>query len=1031
MGDPTTMIDSEGTSTFTYDLLGRQRHSSFARGITMDYGYDLTAGDWISISASTIGTLQRNFTDSGQLGGWVTAEGQTINFQYDDAGQFIGQTDSNGGNTEYVYDGLGRVTQTIDHTTGTSSSTKYDLAGRVTESTDASGSVTRYTYYPDGSPKTVTVAGKTTSYTYTPTTVTVTDPLGRQTTQVRTKEGVLDHTLNADGTTTHSSYLLSNPMVEAENYPTSYSLGDLSRSFTYLPNGQLQTASDFAGHTNTYSYTDGHLTGVTGPTGEALSYSYDSWDKLKTETFGDGGTETLDYSGAKHLLDKITLPSGKTIHFGYDSTTGQTTSRTTSTGETTGYTYTSWGAVQTMTDNTGTTSYTYDSTTHAPERIDYPSGGWIGYQYDSTGRLKQQQVAASSTGTVYTTSYTYDPTTGQLASVTDPLNGTTSYQYDAAGRRTDRTLPNGITSHWTYDAMDRITDLVHKDQNGTVLASFHYDRDPETGMPTQVTREDGTYVVYGYDAAARLESETYHAANDGITRTISYTYDAAGNRITKSDSGQTQTSHVTAGYQLDKVTNPDESTAEDYTYDADGNVTGISRDGQDLTLTYNTSGQVTSVSGDATTSYTYDGNGNRVAVTDGSTARQFINAQAGGLSSPYLVTDATGQVAAAYVYDGWAPIMRIGADGKPIYYIEDAMNSVAGLANDQGQSVASFQYDGYGNILAQSGPAADAPSSLTGDYRFQGGWRENATGLYNLRARDYDPQTGRFTSRDPQGPDQSHVESYNSYAFANGNPVVYADPTGRFSIVEINLSGAVNNLMDNWQSIATNYARQCLQGKAREMATDFIMSGLTRIVPGFKILNGVFGAFKGGLGSLRAGNIMNALVRKAISEMLCAPEWVAFEPAFEADGRPVDDGFSCQTAGNRIGDPTYIHGISGEGTFRTDILFGPYLTTTQRKDGSDMNWLGVELKLSTKTLVGDYYGADARNPGQLAALAGYTHHYTVSHAVAVFATLFAGGKGGADFKGNVLKFSEASVKNGLIAIVMSLTGQDMGFDDPE
>lgn len=53
--------------------------------------------------------------------------------------------------------------------------------------------------------------------------------------------------------------------------------------------------------------------------------------------------------------------------------------------------------------------------------------------------------------------------------------------------------------------------------------------------------------------------------------------------------------------------------------------------------------------------------------------------------------------------------------------------------------------------------AADAGPS--GDFRFHGEWLETTTGLYHLRARDYDPATGRFLTRDPEPADLSRPET--------------------------------------------------------------------------------------------------------------------------------------------------------------------------------------------------------------------------------------------------------------------------------
>ena len=52
--------------------------------------------------------------------------------------------------------------------------------------------------------------------------------------------------------------------------------------------------------------------------------------------------------------------------------------------------------------------------------------------------------------------------------------------------------------------------------------------------------------------------------------------------------------------------------------------------------------------------------------------------------------------------------------------------------------------------------------------------RQNATGMLDMRNRQYDPRTGRFTQEDPLG----LAGGMNLYAYAHGDPVNYSDPFG-------------------------------------------------------------------------------------------------------------------------------------------------------------------------------------------------------------------------------------------------------------
>jgi RHS repeat-associated protein len=52
-------------------------------------------------------------------------------------------------------------------------------------------------------------------------------------------------------------------------------------------------------------------------------------------------------------------------------------------------------------------------------------------------------------------------------------------------------------------------------------------------------------------------------------------------------------------------------------------------------------------------------------------------------------------------------------------------------------------------------------------------------GLYYLRARYYNPATGRFMSRDPEDHDLTDPGKLHKYLYSHGDPINWRDPTGR------------------------------------------------------------------------------------------------------------------------------------------------------------------------------------------------------------------------------------------------------------
>jgi RHS repeat-associated protein len=79
--------------------------------------------------------------------------------------------------------------------------------------------------------------------------------------------------------------------------------------------------------------------------------------------------------------------------------------------------------------------------------------------------------------------------------------------------------------------------------------------------------------------------------------------------------------------------------------------------------------------------------------------------------------------------------------GSTYFYQSDGLGSVTSLSSSLGTVAASYTYDSFGNLTAQSG-------SATNPYQFTGRDFDSETGLYYYRARYYDPTLGRFLAED-------------------------------------------------------------------------------------------------------------------------------------------------------------------------------------------------------------------------------------------------------------------------------------------
>lgn len=84
----------------------------------------------------------------------------------------------------------------------------------------------------------------------------------------------------------------------------------------------------------------------------------------------------------------------------------------------------------------------------------------------------------------------------------------------------------------------------------------------------------------------------------------------------------------------------------------------------------------------------------------------------------------------------------------------------------------SYDYDAFENVLNNTG-------STPNEMLYRGEQYDPDLALYYLRARYYNPVTGRFVSRDPENGIVTDPETLHKYVYAGGDPVNLSDPTGR------------------------------------------------------------------------------------------------------------------------------------------------------------------------------------------------------------------------------------------------------------
>jgi RHS repeat-associated protein len=180
---------------------------------------------------------------------------------------------------------------------------------------------------------------------------------------------------------------------------------------------------------------------------------------------------------------------------------------------------------------------------------------------------------------------------------------------------------------------------------------------------------------------------------------------------------------------------------------------------------YDTANRLTSVTeGAVTTQFEYNGDGDRYAQTVNGVTTDYVLDLVG--LAQVLVETIGGQTAfyvpglAQYSGDNWQ------------YFASDRLGSTRQLVDAAGGLVQSQTFDPFGNVLVQGGVGSSG-FGYTGE-------EVDSTGLVYLRARYYNPATGRFQSKDPWPGNPLRSQSQNGFSYVEGNPVSYTDPSGYY-----------------------------------------------------------------------------------------------------------------------------------------------------------------------------------------------------------------------------------------------------------
>ncbi|NMC14834.1 MAG: hypothetical protein GYA34_18355 [Chloroflexi bacterium] len=722
-GQKLTETDKNGnTTTFTYSPEGKLKSVTDAMGHTTSFIYDQL---WRPTQVTdALGRITLTTYDKFDRIVRVDKPLSTISYIYDRIGNVVRQTSPNGSATIFSYDNNKNLTSVTDALANVISYT-YDSLNRKITFTDPDGNTTQYEYDSMGR------------------LIKETDPNGNITTAAYDNQGNVISRTDGEGVTVLYEYDSLNRLVKQGD-----ELGNNQR-WEYDKAGQVTKTIDARGNISSYSYDPlGRLVSVTDPLGNSTLYAYDRVGNVKIVV--DTGNRTIfmkNYDAVGRLIEKID-GNGNSSTYDYDAV----------------------GNLISKTDENGsTTSYTYDEENRLIAKTPQ-SGGPSSYTYDDNGNML---TAINSEGT---TSFVYDAL-DRLVSSTDSFGKTVQYAYDKRGNCTAITYPADSvnparTVNYTYDNANRLDKIT--DWSGRIW-DYTFDR---AGRITQLTYPNGVKKKQTFDAAARLTELVYTNSSDAEILAYRYTRDALGNPISANETGTLMPDVTTLAKKLimnfdadNRLTSSNEAV---YSYDNIGNVTGINKGVQLTTFAYNNENSLVSqVSEGHTIEHKYNALNDRIAkIADGNVTR-YVLSYGGSMSHVLCETDSSGNIIAYYIH-GPEVVGRIDAGSAQRFYHTDAVGSVAALTDDTQAITDKYAYTPFGELAGRTGTTAN-PFTYVGGY----GVMTEVDNLYFMRARFYDPQTGRFLGKDPVEGTLQQPMSLHRYYYVYNNPLIQIDYNGR------------------------------------------------------------------------------------------------------------------------------------------------------------------------------------------------------------------------------------------------------------
>ncbi|MBQ3182190.1 MAG: glycoside hydrolase family protein [Clostridia bacterium] len=756
--------------------------------------YDYAAGNLIEATLPGAGTYNYTYQTTGNthLATSVTCDTLKTSFTYNGAGlnteSILSSTTNTSGKkirstAEYTTDNR-HVKKTTDTNGFSSATATYNAKNEMSKSTATPSNTS-------GSTGTVS-----TVYTYDSAGRAATSYISGVISLANKYEGGRIKWINRGG------YVGSDTTKQEQAYAFEYDIwgNTTSTNVGYIDNkGTTATTDDvFVGNelaTYTYEEDNGNLESMKYENGAVVEYTYDMFDRIKTETHKDYDednelsvlyTNTYYYNGDGSLarvekaVDKGTEIVIYYIYYNYDGI-GRVLEVSEYEGDTLinrqSYGYDNINRTNKATVQAGTnkveSTYTYDDTDGKVTHLDnsYTASNISGihgfdYTYDYLKRLTAKELT-TSVGSDLTATYGYADNQSNSTYASTLIN---SLYYTASSA-----TGNIFTFDYTYDNIGNIKKSVSGGirSHTTGTNKYYYDKQNQLVME-QNTVADETY-LYEYDTYGNIRykhilDSTGYSDIDSAMRSVGLD------------------SHVTFTYTYGNSEWKDQLTAyngANFTYDDIGNPL-IYFNGDSYNFTWENGRQLVRAEvNDEPVTFTYDTDGLR-------TSKTLSN---GNFYDFYYVGDILvcqtwyeGQRQLNFLYDEsgnvYGFVYNDGLYTAPYYYVKNLQGDVIAILNGSNAVVAEYAYDAWGNILSVTDGNGNAVS-LSADHianinpiRYRSYDYDTETMFYYLQSRYYDPYLGRFINTDGYMSTGQGFEGYNMYAYCGNNPVNRVDIMG-------------------------------------------------------------------------------------------------------------------------------------------------------------------------------------------------------------------------------------------------------------